>query len=82
MAKQTRPAPPKPQVTPGYFWILLLTCCAAVGGIGLIALEMGEYDWQNEAKVTPAPKVEPLEPPQKNAAPAPNPAPMDPMGER
>lgn len=62
---------PKPQTSPGYFGILLLTVLAAVGGIGLIVLEMNEYDWQNEPKVTAAPKVTPLEPAKRNAAPAP-----------
>lgn len=62
----------------GYGAMLVATLAAICGGIFLIALEMNDYGWENQAKAAPAPKVTPIEPaaPIKPApAPAGNPNP-------
>jgi hypothetical protein len=55
----------------GYGVMLGFTLAAILAGILLIALEMNEYGWENQAKITPAPKVTPIPPPEPTKAPAP-----------
>jgi hypothetical protein len=71
MAKQTYADAVVPQRSQGYGAILGLTLLAMLGGITLICLELREYDWQSEAKTTPAQKVTPIPAPEAAPAPAP-----------
>lgn len=68
MAKQTYVDAVVPQRSQGYGVIVGLTALAMVAGIALICLELNEYDWQFEAKTTPAQKVTPIPPPEAAAA--------------
>ena len=80
MARQTYADAVVPQRSQGYGTILGLTALAMVAGIALICLELDDYDWQLEAKTTPAQKVTPI--PAPELAPAQGaPVPMNPMNE-
>ena len=75
-AKLVALAPARSQ---GYGVIVGLTALAMVAGIVLICLELNEYDWQFEAKTTPAQRVERI--PAEVPVGKPAPAPVNPMGD-
>lgn len=74
MAKRTDPDPRKPQVSHGYPWLLTLTAISLALGVGIICLELNDYDWKAEAPPVTATKVAPIpawDQPAKGAPPAP-----------
>jgi hypothetical protein len=88
MAKRTDTDPRKPQVSHGYPWLFTLTAISLALGIGIICLELGEYDFKAEAPAVTATKVAPIpawDRPARGAAPKPAPPvnnPMQPMDDK
>ncbi len=83
MANRTDPDPRKQQVSQGYTALLVLTVVSLAIGVGIICLELNEYDFKAEAPAVTATKVAPIptwDRPVKGAAPPVN-NPMQPMDE-
>lgn len=84
MARRTELDPRKPSVSQGYTALLVLTAVSLTVGVGIICLELNEYEWKAEAPAVTATKVATIpawdQPARGGAAkPAPvnNPMPMD-----
>jgi hypothetical protein len=85
MARRTELDPRKPSVSQGYTALLVLTAVSLAVGVGIICLELNEYEWKAEAPAVTATKVATIpawDRPARGAAPKPAPAnPMQPMDE-